>query len=674
MIALLALMILMIPGNAQDRFYVSPEGSVANPGTLAKPLGSLQAALSKVTMAKSKKVVIYLRGGRYHTTKTIALTPELVNNHELEITTYNHEAAVISGSTRLNPVWRSYTQTILQATLVPGLQLDRLFCNGKPLLMARYPNFDSTAAFLNSTAADAISAQRVKRWANPIGGYVHALDTALGDLHYRIKGRSRDSLLLEGGWQSNRTATMHKEHRFVENVFEELDAPGEWFYNPATGVLYLYPPDGLNIKTAVFERSVLDDIIRVTGSAENAVSNISISGVMFTGTNRTFMLPREPLLRSDLTIYRGGAIVTEGARNITISNCTFEWLGGNAVLVSRYNRNVAIEHNHMHDIGGTAIAFVGDPRAVRIPASGYAALVRIDKMDKTPGPKTNNYPALCRATDNLIQHLGSIERMVAGVQISMALDITISHNTIHDVPRAGIEVGDGCWGGHLFEYNDVYNTVLSGGDHGAYSSKGRDRFWLPGITDVDALVGKDPGLPLLDVIKPITIRNNRFHSKHGWAINLGDGSSNYRVYENLCLNGGLKLSTGFYRALQNNILLNSTFHPQVWYVNSRDVFANNIVAAEYAPLSMQACCRKVDSNFFIQPAALIAVQNFATDRNSLAGDPQFVDPGAFDYRVTPGSKALAVGFRNFTMHEFGVIDPILKAKAGRPRITGVKNP
>jgi hypothetical protein len=34
---------------------------------------------------------------------------------------------------------------------------------------------------------------------------------------------------------------------------------------------------------------------------------------------------------------------------------------------------------------------------------------------------------------------------------------------------------------------------------------------------------------------------------------LDDGSSNYQIYNNLCLNGGIKLREGFYRTVENNI-------------------------------------------------------------------------------------------------------------------------
>ncbi|MEP7106766.1 MAG: right-handed parallel beta-helix repeat-containing protein [Ferruginibacter sp.] len=661
-------------GSAQEKIFVAPNGDDNNPGTLLSPFKTLNRALGKVAAANGNKVSVYLRAGKYEPAKTIEITPALLNNHSLEIAGYNNEIVVISGAVKFTPQWRPYKGKTVQASIDKGLTIDQLFCNGKLLHMARYPNFDINAPFLNGSASDAISPQRVKNWLDPTGGYVHALHQAeWGDFHYRITGKdNNDSLLLEGGWQNNRPAPMHSEHRFVENIFEELDAPGEWFYNTASGILYLYPPDELNYKTAFFERSVLDDIIRIKGSEQQPVENVAINGITFSGTNRTFMLTKEPLLRSDWTIYRGGALLTEGAKNINIGNCIFSDLGGHGIFVSRFNRNITIEHNYIHDIGGNGIAFVGDPSAVRSPSFRYEAFVPIDKIDKTPGPKTGNYPAECRAFDNLVQNIGTIEKQVAGVQLSMAMDITVSHNTIHNVPRSGINIGDGCWGGHMIEFNDVFNTVLETGDHGAFNSWGRDRFWLPDINDVNTLVKKYPLLPLLDVIKPITLRNNRFYCAHGWDIDLDDGSTNYHIYNNLCLNGGLKLREGFYRVVENNIIVNNTFHPHVWYAKSMDVFAHNIVTTDYAPVGMTFWGKQVDSNFFIQNTALIAAQENKTDLHSIQGNPEFVNDAAGNFTVKPTSKTLTIGFKNFPINEFGVISSFLKQKALRPSITAVR--
>lgn len=67
----------------------------------------------------------------------------------------------------------------------------------------------------------------------------------------------------------------------------------------------------------------------------------------------------------------------------------------------------------------------------------------------------------------------------------MAARITVDHNSIYRVPRAGINIGDGTWGGHRITHNDVFDTVLQTGDHGAFNSWGRDRYWHPDRAEMD---------------------------------------------------------------------------------------------------------------------------------------------------------------------------------------------
>jgi hypothetical protein len=63
-----------------------------------------------------------------------------------------------------------------------------------------------------------------------------------GDYHYLITGKNAEGRLqYEGGWQNNRRMGMHPKYRMVENIFEELDAPGEWFHDARSRTLYFKP-------------------------------------------------------------------------------------------------------------------------------------------------------------------------------------------------------------------------------------------------------------------------------------------------------------------------------------------------------------------------------------------------------------------------------------------------
>ncbi len=662
-------------------FYVAPNGADTNNGTKQKPFATLQKAQSaaRLVSAKGAAVNIYLRGGIYYLAEPMVFTSADSGraNTPVVYRAYENEIPVLSGGAKLSLQWQPFRDGILQAKVPAGFSSDQLFVNGERQHMARYPNFDAKVRHFNGYAADAFSPQRAARWANPAGGYIHAMHRAeWGGYHYRMTGKNdKSEVTYEGGWQNNRQMGMHPQFRMVENIFEELDAPGEWFHDVQNQTLYFYPPAGTDLKTAPIEAVRLRHLVEFRGGEAAPVQFVSLRGLTFRHAARTFMDNKEPMLRSDWTTYRGGAVFFDGAEDCAVEDAIFDQVGGNAVFVNNYNRRIAIRGCHIFKAGGNGVAFVGDPKAVRNPLFEYSQRQSFNDIDKTPGPQGKNYPADCFVEDCLIEASGRVEKQTAGVQIEMASRITVRHCSIYDVPRAGINIGDGAWGGHLIEGCDVFDTVLETGDHGSFNSWGRDRFW--GLKDIDlntVTLGENKNLPLLDVVEPITLRGNRWRCDHGWDIDLDDGSSNYIVENNLCLNGGLKNREGFYRVVQNNIIVNNSFHPHVWYGNSEDIFRRNIVFTPYRPIGMKAPWGKeIDANFLHQNAALVRPadelqKQSGRDEKSIVGEAQFVDAAKGDYRVKNGSPALNLGFVNFAMDKFGVRVPKLRAIARTPQL------
>ncbi|ATP59285.1 peptide-binding protein [Pedobacter ginsengisoli] len=675
---LFALSLIINQASGKD-IYVSPKGNDKNPGTLEKPFASIKKA-QLIARNTSGKVVIYLRGGTYYLSETVVFTPEdsRKKNAGLTIKPYANEKVIVSGGTRLNLKWESYKGKIMKARVNGDQMFDQLFINQRQQRMARYPNYNPSVRFFAGSSADALSPERIASWKNPTGGFIHALHKAeWGGYQYQITGKDTEGKLkMEGGYQNNRQMGMHDKYRFVENIFEELDTIGEWFYNKDEKLLYYYPEKSVtNLAAAKVEIPRLKHLFEFKGSEKNPVRNINIEGLELTHTLRTFMQTKEPLLRSDWTIYRGGAVLMEGAESCQVNACYFNHVGGNAVFLSNYNRNNKISGCHIAYAGASGVCFVGDPKAVRSPSFEYGQFVPVNDIDTARGPKTNNYPANCTVENTLMYGLGQIEKQVAGVQISMSMSITATHNTIYDVPRAGINISEGTWGGHEISFNDVFNTVLESGDHGAFNSWGRDRYWNPDVPAMNKIAKDHPALITADVIKTITMHDNRFHCEHGWDIDLDDGSSNYHIYNNVCLNGGLKLREGFYRTVENNVILNNSFHPHVWFENSGDIFRHNIVTRNYYPIGIKFWGKEIDYNFFADQASLEKSQKEGTDKHSAFGNPEFINPSIGDYRVKSTSKALAVGFKSFATDKFGVTSPALRKiakKAPIPVLKGIE--
>ena len=213
--------------------YVSPKGSDMNLGTQGNPVASLAKARDLARPHAGKKAVtVHVADGIYYLPETLVFTPADSGSEKNPVVykADNEGGVVLSGGSLLELHWTAYKDRIYQAKTPAGLEIDQLFVNGTAQRMARYPNFDpkkKTAAY-QGYSADAFSKERAAHWADPTGGYIHAMHTSRwGGYHYRITGKdAQGEVTYEGGWQNNRQMGMHKDYRMVENIFEELDALG----------------------------------------------------------------------------------------------------------------------------------------------------------------------------------------------------------------------------------------------------------------------------------------------------------------------------------------------------------------------------------------------------------------------------------------------------------------
>jgi len=689
---ILLLFPLAVPLSAVD-LYVSPEGSEQADGSFGRPYKLEQVREAASRFLGKEEVNIWLNDGMYYLDEALVFSH--IDGGTREYPVYYralHEGkAIISGGRRLDVKWETYRDGIFVCRVPGNLQIDQLFINDRRQEMARFPNsqegknvFDSwnlSHSAEPDPEGDPLSDQRVASWKDPSGAYLHAMHRALwGGMHYRVNGKKANGGLdLEGGWQNNRPDRMHQTYRFIEHVFEELDKPGEWYYDNEASLLYYIPVPDLDLEQAVVEVVSLRHLVEFRGSRDSPVKHIHLEGLVFKHAARTFMDNKEPLLRSDWTTYRGGGIFFNGAEHCSLNRCELDQLGGNSIFINNYNRQITIRSCHIHESGANGIAFVGDPAMVRNPLFRYGPQ-DYKNLELKPGPKGENYPGFCLVYDCIIERTGRTEKQTAPVQISMSKAITVSHCSIYDVPRAGINISEGTFGGHIIEFCDVFNTVLETGDHGSFNSWGRDRFWDPDIPTMNREMEKNPELPFLDMVEPNIIRNSRWRCDHGWDIDLDDGSSQYSIYNNLLLNGGLKLREGYHRSVWNNIVVNNGLHPHVWPGNNGDVITRNIFFTSHQAIAMnrgmdkdEKWGKEIDYNVFTSSHRdrLLFAAN-GCDLHSIVANPEFQDPESGDFSIDPAGKVFKLGFRNFDMYSFGVLSPQLKALAKTPEIPFIK--
>lgn len=679
--------------------HVSASGNDAADGSEAQPLATLEKAFETVKAKSSGSAAgwqVVVGSGTYYLRKPLVIDPALSGTPDkpFVIKAAAGSSPVISGAVKLDLQWTKAADSNKWTAKYAGVPFDELFVNGKRQIVARYPNSrypegyeaDAKKAITWGSLADIN--KRIIKWSNPIGGFRHSMHGGhWGSYHQEIIRKDTASSVTYStavGNNGEYGAGPSASETFVENIKEEMDANNEWFLDKTAGEVSIILDDGTNPNTALVEGSVLKGLVEIRGSRQVPVRHVELSGLAFTQSANTFMQTTETLLRSDWKVYRGGAIYITGGENIDIGNSSLYEIGSNGIFVDGYNLKINIHDNEIRDLGFSAINFAGKEAAVRNPLTEYGHTTPLAEIDPIPGPATQGtaveeYPRESVADNNLIYRIGLKGLQGTGVGIDIAAKIRVSHNSIYDVPRAGINIGDGTWGGHIVEGNDVFNTVRLTGDHGSFNSWGRDRFWDSGFKNAKYTPGKNYGeLVKLDSLYQIVLRNNRFRCDHGWDVDLDDGSSNYLIESNLLIGvWGLKLREGYDRIARNNIILGGQgqIDPQIWPANSRDELKYNILKTAHENTNIGTGDRAVSpgsSNFniFLSGAQLSAQKSVPTkfpqsDLNSIAADPQFVDTQNGDFTLKAGSPALALGFKNFPM-VFGVQNPVLKAKAKKP--------
>ncbi|NOY81792.1 MAG: hypothetical protein GXP31_12420, partial [Kiritimatiellaeota bacterium] len=403
---------------------------------------------------------------------------------------------------------------------------------------------------------------------------------------------------------------------YVENVFEALDSPGEWYLDQEKGRLYYRPrtPDFKGRRDAV--APALFSLIRIHGDDDIAAAaragHIEFHGFTFRHTR--YSLEMDSVYTPD-----DAAIQIENADHCRIEDCRFVGLGGYAVRLRGNSSHNRICANTIIDGGQGGVLLEGAESSVQ--------------------PRSNEIAG------NRIERCGRIWKHVAGVYVTTGSDNRIAHNTIREMPRYGISLKSFSGGrashGNVVEYNRIERSNLETNDTGAIETLGRDRADSGNIIRFNLI---------LDVVGLKTTETGEFLSPHyTWGIYLDDYSSGTMVYGNIVartVRGALHIHIGRNNVVENNVFVDGT-DQQIECNGNRfmrnNQFRRNIVFAargrmirinRWVPGVLSEC----DWNLYWQPDGELASRkdafptgDFAAwqaaglDRNSRIADPRFAD-------------------------------------------------
>ncbi len=652
--------------------YVSPAGDDAWSGTLPDPdaegtdgpLATMEGGRDRIRRMKadgeglSEPVTVLLREGTYAVTGPIEFTPRDSGTAACPITyrAYAGEEAVISGGSVITGWERDdsrHNKTRCRGKLwrvrLPetkkggGWRFNQLFVNGQRRPRARIPN---KGAFLRSDGPISSGNSRgfyfkegdMRKWERLREAIVvvyHSWETSIHHVRSVDMETSMVTFREPAPWAMG---TWERQQRYyVENVFEGLDEPGEWYLNRDTGVLYYYPLRGEKMKRLrVVAPRVASTLVELKGDpSRNAfVEHLRFENLSFLHTNANLRRLRNP---GQGEIYQPAQIMASGARHLRFTGCEIAHTGAHGIWLGSGCEDNRVQQCHIHDLGGGGVYIGG----------GWG------RHDGTPTRRN--------LVDNNFIHDGShLFHGAHGVWIGRSSYNTVTHNEISNFDYSGISCG-WSWGfqpssanHNILDYNYIHH--LGNGD---------------GLSDMG-------GIYTLGVSPGTTERFNHIHDvysyahvSHGSGIYPDEGSSEILIENNVVHR--VRTCPLFQHYGKNNIVRNNilAFGGKGQLQRCREdkpchyVAEGNIVYADI-PRMLAGVWKngdwKLGRNVYWSTAGepTFAGMDFATwqakgnDADSIVADPLFVNPEKGDFRLEPNSPALRLGFQPIDLDKTGL--------------------
>ena len=652
--------------------YVSPAGNDAWSGRLAVPnqagtdgpLATIARSQGLIREAKAsgggltKPVDVVLRAGTHPQTKTITFTPADSGTKECPITyqAYPGENAVISGGAVIRGWERddsahstSKCDGKLWRVRIPALaegrewRFNQLFVNGQRRTRARIPNKGS---FLRTDGPGPGAKSRsfffkegdVKEWDNLRAAIVvvyHSWETSI----HHIRSVDTEACLVTlrepapwamGAWE-------RQQRYYVENVFEGLDEPGEWYHNGTTSTLYYYPLPGEDMARAeVVAPVVTSTLISLEGKPpEQAfVEHLHFRGLSFQHTNAEIRRLRNP---GQGEIYQPGLIMASGLRNASFESCEMAHAGAHGIWLAGGCADNRVQQCHIHDLGGGGVYIGG----------GWG------HHDASPTQRIT--------VDNCFIHDGAhIFHGAHGVWIGRSSYNEVTHNEISNFDYSGISCG-WSWGfqpssanHNKLDYNHIHH--LGNGD---------------GLSDMG-------GIYTLGISPGTTERYNHIHDvysyahvSHGSGVYPDEGSSEILIENNVVHR--VRTCPLFQHYGKDNIVRNNVlaFGGKGQIQRCREdkschyVAEGNIIYADIEQMLggvWKSGDWKVGRNVYWSTAGEPKFGSLdfeewkakANDVDSIVADPLFVDAANGDFRLRSGSPALKLGFQPIDLSQTGL--------------------
>jgi hypothetical protein len=658
------LLLLAVPASAQ-KIFLSPSGNDNNPGTLDKPLATLQEAAGKARDLRKtnpgQAVEIIALEGEYLMMQPLTLTSAdggtaeqpLVFKAEQGKKAVFRGGVPVTGFQKVNDnLWKAFIPNVAYY----DTYFEQLYVNGKRAVRARTPNEGFfTLKSVTETVVDKgygrspeVAVQKIgidsadaacfrtfsdQDYKDALVTFYHKWDNTRK--HITWYNRKESAIYLAGQGMKPWNSLDKQTRWYADNFMGALDAPGEWFLS-REGYLYYIPEKGQTPENTTFVIPIIKEFIRIQGDTESRklAENIRFENLVF-GIS-AYHTPSDGNEPAQAAAPVDAVVMLDYAKNISFMNCEIANTGTYAFWFRRAVSNCAVQKCYMHDLGAGGVK-IGE------------TVIRPDVADLTNNITVDN---------NIIRDGGYIFPCAVGILLFNASDNTLTHNEIADLRYTGISAG-WVWGyayspskRNKIEFNHIHH--LGWGE----------------LCDMG-------GVYTLGASEGTTVSNNRVHHVYsfdygGWGLYTDEGSYGIVEENNLvyaCKNSGFHQHYGKENIIRNNIFaFNIKSQLQATRVEEhRSIsFTNNIVIFDKGTL-LSSNWHKFnllsDNNCYFDTRTndvKFAAQSFAEwqksgkDQHSVIADPLFVNASGYDFNFKKLSTAKKIGFKPFDYMKAGV--------------------
>ncbi|PWJ57982.1 parallel beta helix pectate lyase-like protein [Dyadobacter jejuensis] len=651
--------------NAQKVIYISPTGSDANEGTKERPLASLTGARDaireyKKSQGKSVSFTVSIADGVYTMQEPFVLTTEDGGTAEHPIAYVAEKGAkpVFSGGKKIsgfkvleNGVWEAK----IPESKYYKWRFDQLYINDKRAVLARTPNKGfikiegiEENVWTKGEGRSPERAQQILRFKEDVFKSLHNLSAADRELvRFRAyhkwdftirhvdKVDDRTMALYTSGKGMKPWNAIKKGDRLIlENYEAALDTAGEWFLNKEGTLTYIPLPGQTPENTEVIA-PVLENLISVRGdfANNNLVAHVTFEGIAFKHSHSN--IPSSGFEPNQAATVIPAAIMLEGAKNITFTNCEIAEVGQHALWFGKGCSQSALRHSYLHNLGGGGV-YIGDSA----PQEGIAHTSHIT------------------LENNIIQSGGQEYPPAVGVWVGHSSDNEITHNDIGNFYYTGISVG-WIWG---YKPSNAKRNIIT---HNHIHHIGWDL-----LSDMAAVytLGKSEGT---------VVSNNVIHHVHafsygGWGLYPDEGTSDIIMENNLVYStktGGFHQHYGENNTVRNNIFAYAKmYQAQCTRVEAHRSFnfTNNVVIFDKGAV-LNGAWNKIDiymdknlywntggDTYDFSGKSFKEWQQTGHDTNSLIADPNFRDAPNYDFTFKNKKTIGKIDFKPFDVSKAGV--------------------